>query len=121
MQAIATQVPTTIEELADCGLPENVQKQYGERLVKCILSYIEMEKLEKYIQNRPKKKQKTEASSSHSPLEQSKPVLIDVPDDSADEFDDGIDYSAIEIPGGGKTAETASNLSRASKKSSYFY
>ena len=91
MTNVAIQVPTTLEELSDCELPQNVQKQYGERLVKNINAYIEKEKLQQYIENRPKKKQKTAV------VEESKPILIDVPD-SEDEFDDGIDYSAIQIP-----------------------
>jgi len=101
MTKVAIQVPTTMEELADCDLPQNVQKQYGERLVKNINAYIEKENLQEYVANRPKKKQRTAPVVDRSKSESSKPILIDVPDDSGDEFDefdDGIDYSTIQIP-----------------------
>ena len=96
MNKIAAFVPMTIEELSDCDLPENVRKQYGERLVKSINAYVESQNLHSYIENRPKKKQKTVVEPTES-----KPVLIDVPDsdEAEDEFDDGIDYSQIQIPG----------------------
>mmetsp|Transcript_9010 Transcript_9010/g.21950 ORF Transcript_9010/g.21950 Transcript_9010/m.21950 type:complete len:1376 (+) Transcript_9010:166-4293(+) len=98
MTKIATLVPMTIEELSECELPQNVQKQYGERLVTSINAYIESEHLQQYVENRPKKKQKTTIEESNAP--ESKPVLIDIPDSDEDEFDDdGIDYSTIQIPG----------------------
>ena len=60
MMNIANEVPTTIEELADFELPQNVIKQYGERLVKNFNAFIKQENLQKYIDARPqKKKQKT--------------------------------------------------------------
>ena len=96
ISSVATQVPTTLDELADCDLPQNVRKQYGEQLVKNINAYITQESLQQYIEDRPKKKKTRTAAAAA--VEESKPVLIDVPD-SDDEFgDDGIDYSAIQIP-----------------------
>lgn len=95
MTNVATLVPVTIEELSDCELPQNVQKQYGERLIKSINAFIDQEKLHQYIENRPKKKHKSVAEDNKM---ESKPILIDVPDSDEDEFDDGIDYSAIQIP-----------------------
>ena len=53
---IATQVPTTLNELLGCGIPENVQKQYGERLVKSINTFIDIEQIQRYIENRLTKK-----------------------------------------------------------------
>ena len=91
---IAIQVPTTIKDLADCKLPENVLRQHGERLIKNINAYIDKENLQPYIENRPKEKQKTAANKESKQLESSKPILIDVPDSNG-KFDDGIDYSAI--------------------------
>lgn len=94
MANIAKMVPTTIEELSDCELPQNVQKQYGERLVTSINSFIEQSNLQQYIDNRPKKKQKTVVEESNA---ESKPILIDVPD--SDEFgDDDDDYFAVQMP-----------------------
>jgi len=98
MREIATQVPTSIEDLADCGLPENVQKEYGERLIKNLTSFIQQNNLQSYIENRPTKKRKLDSKKAAVMEKENKPVLIDVPD-TDDEFgDDGIDYSAIEIP-----------------------
>ena len=141
MNSIATQVPTTLDELADCDLPQNVIKQYGERLIKSINAYIEKEKLEQYIENRPKKKPRARVTLAS--VEESKPILIDVDTTNSDddEFgDNGIDFSAIEIPKAsaqtskapsgaaaaptpkpnpyGQTAHKRSKLK--SKKSSYF-
>ena len=98
MANVASECPTTMEELADCELPQNVVKQYGERLLKSINSFIEQTKLQKYIENRPKKKQKTAVSQESN--KETKPILIDVPDESdEDEFaDDQIDFSAIPMP-----------------------
>ena len=66
MANVATLVPTTLDELADCELPQNVQKQYGERLIKNINAYIEQESLQKYVENRPNKKQKAAVDMSTS-------------------------------------------------------
>lgn len=131
MANVATHVPTTLDELAECELPQNVQKQYGERLIKNINAYIEQEKLQKYIENRPKKKHKAAADMSNP---ESKPILIDVPDSDNDEFEDDIDYGAIEIPAPGHLAraaemsnpynqKTPANMAESMskpKKSSYF-
>ena len=92
MSVVANQFPTTLE------LPQNVQKQYGERLIKNINAYIEQEQLQQYVENRPKKQQKTSVADPER-----KPILIDVPD-SNDEFEDDIDYAAIEIPNTGPAA-----------------
>ena len=64
MADVANNVPTSMGELSDCNLPQNTIKQYGERLVKNISAYISQQSLEKHIENRPKKKQKTEVDSN---------------------------------------------------------
>ncbi len=53
MVRVATLVPTTLDELADCELPKNTHRMYGERLIKNINAYIVQEKLKKYVENRP--------------------------------------------------------------------
>ena len=58
MKEIAAKVPTNKEELAECMIPENFQKEYGDRLLKIINSYIEMENLQKCIDDRQAKKRK---------------------------------------------------------------
>ena len=109
---IANKAPTTLEEVADCMLPEHFQKEYGDRLLKNINAYIESEKLQGCIENRPRKKRKSDLSSGES-----QDVII------LDEFDDGIDYAAIEMPGTQQSVKQSlsSPLSKLkSKKSSYF-
>ena len=102
---IATKVPTNLEELAECMLPENFQKEYGDRLLKNINAYIDSEKLHSCIENRPTKKHKRGGAPD------SQDVII------VDEFDDGIDYAAIELP---VTQNSSSDSKLKSKKSSYF-
>lgn len=64
MAIISSKVPTTVEELASCDISENIIRQYGERLVKSINTFIEEENLEKYIENRPpQKKLKSDSSA----------------------------------------------------------
>ena len=87
MRSVAQAVPTTEEELSDCGVPMEIQKQYGERLLKSINSFIEQNSLQQYIENRPKKKKQKTDVADESNNESNKPILIDVPDD-VDEFDD---------------------------------
>lgn len=125
MSVVANQAPTTLDELADCELPQNVQKQYGERLIKNINAYIEQENLQQYVENRPKKKQQKTSIADH----ERKPIVIDVPD-SNDEFEDDIDYAAIEFPNTGTAAQMsnpyiiqklpAKESMAKPKKSSYF-
>ena len=121
MQAIAGHAPTSIDELADCEIGENVKKQYGERLLKNINNYIETEKLQKYIENRSKKKPKTDSKSTAAKSSKdAKPILIDSSDD---EFDDGIDYSALNIPEANSTKPDkpiGSKLKSGGNKSTYF-
>jgi len=104
---ISTQVPTSMEELSSLGiLGENIEKEYGERLIKSIRSFVELENLQKYIDiNAPKRikmaQQATRATPAKRPLDSptappaKAPAVIDVTDD---EFDVGIDFSTIDIP-----------------------
>jgi hypothetical protein len=125
IKAIASEAPTTMGELAECGLPENVQKAYGERLLKNVNAYIESEGLQSYLANRQKKKPKSDLLPTAAAA--AKPSVIDI-DDSGDEFaDDGIDFSSIELPSSSENAGTSSNLKEnksvsklKSSKSSYF-
>ena len=108
---IATKVPTNKEELAECMLPENFQKEYGDRLLKNINAYIQSENLKKCIEERQAKKRKTDNASNGNDV-----IVVD-------EFDDGIDYAAIELPATQNSGEPSSSSSASklkSKKSSYF-
>lgn len=99
MGAIASQVPTTVDELFSIsGLGENVIKEYGERLVKNINAFVELGGLQEYLDKRPKKRPRTEAVKAGkkraAPTANS---IIDV-DAVDDEFEAGIDYGSIAIP-----------------------
>lgn len=115
---IAKRVPTTVSELSELGLAENIEKEYGERLVKNVNAFVEMNKLHKYIekkrasQSAVTKRQRVGQSPKRSPSKA--PVVVDMTDD---EFDNGIDYSAIDLPGiTSSIIKPPSNV----KKSSYF-
>ena len=92
MMNIANEVPTTMEELADCELPQNVIKQYGERLIKNVNAFIEQENLQRYIDVRPKKKQKPNVVEDSKPSAGSKPIINVL--DSEDEFGNNDDEIA---------------------------
>ena len=111
IKEIANKVPTDRNELADCMIPEHFQKEYGDRLLKNINHYIKSENLEGIIDARPKKKSKREVAPESKPLQ-----IID------DEFDDGIDYAAIEMPVTQPSGVASSSNSNAKKstESSYF-
>ena len=127
IKAIAAEAPTTIEELTECGLPVNIVKDYGERLLKNINTYIESNDLKRYIESRPKKKPKSNQLAVAAAAKA--PSVINVLDDSEDEFDDdGIDFSAIPLPnqqnatnGNMKTVETSSKLTSSNKTSSCYF
>jgi hypothetical protein len=46
VKTIAVEVPMTMDELATCGLPENVLQTYGERLLKNVNAYNESNNLQ---------------------------------------------------------------------------
>jgi bloom syndrome protein len=94
MKSIAAQAPMTVEDLKAIGvLGENIIKEYGERIVKIVSSYVAQEGLEEYVARRPSKRAKVVAGSS------SDPTVVEVLDDfGEDEFGADIDFSAIEIP-----------------------
>ena len=106
MGDVANNAPTSMGELSDCNLPQNIIKQYGERLVKNISTYVSQQSLEKYIENRPKKKQKTEVDSKPG---SNQPIVIDVPD-SDNEFDDDIDFSAVPDPSSQKQGDQSKKV-----------
>ena len=58
---IAAKAPTNKEELAECMLPENFQKEYGDRLLKNINAFIQQENLQKCIEDRQAKKRKKDS------------------------------------------------------------
>lgn len=111
MKSIAAQVPTTVEDLKAIGvLGENIIKEYGERIVKIVSSYVAQEGLEEYIARRPSKKAKIAIGSPSSP------AVVELLDDD-DEFGMGIDLSAIDLP---DFKPAAAKAKKAAKASRYF-
>jgi len=146
MSTIATRVPTTMEELSAVGaLGENVEKEYGERLVKNIKAFVVMEKLQSYLKKRATPSTKTPSTAKRNRVEKLQnlasfahrprppppsatkaveSIVVDISDDD-DEFNDhGIDFSAIELPVSRPSATPALLLSSSRKRdlveSSYF-
>jgi ribonuclease D len=118
MSMVASQAPTTLDDLNAVGvLGENVVKEYGERLVKNIKAFVELENLQKFIDRRPPKRPRTDESTELHLVAAKKTAKSKAPPESAvidvddeDEFDVGIDFNAIEIP----------NTKDNAKKSHYF-
>jgi len=104
MGTIASQVPTSVEELNDLGvLGENVVKEYGERLIKNINTFIDQNKLQKYMQGKENKRRKVEETSASKNAQPStfpavakktSPITID------DDFEIDIDFGSIDLPDG---------------------
>ena len=130
MTTIAAQVPTSMEELSDLGiLGENVVNDYGERLVRNISSFVQQEKLEKYLERRAAKRPKVAggtsaaaASSSTAGIAGKAPKGVGKENE---DFDAGIDFSAIDLPTGnnagaanaaGGSAGAASSAAPGAKK-----
>jgi len=122
MGTIASQVPLSVEELNDLSvLGENVVKEYGDRLIKNINSFVTQNNLQKYTRNKrckvdtgevQKAPQSSTIAISNSAATKNNTSMIT---DSDDDFDMGIDFSSIEIPDGPIPAPKT-----LSRKSSYF-
>ena len=96
MKSIAEQVPMTIEDLTGTvALGENIIKEYGERIVKVVRNFVASNDLESYLSRRPAKRAKIAEPKNLPPLEKNR-IQIQDDDDSEDEFDTGIDFSAID-------------------------
>lgn len=134
MTTIAAQVPTSMEELSDLRiLGENVINDYGERLVRNISSFVQQEKLEKYLERRAAKRPKvgggtSAAAASSSTAGTAGKATKGVGKENKD-FDAGIDFSAIDLPTGnagaanaagsaGAASSAAPGAKKAGKKSS---
>lgn len=67
---ISSRLPTSTSELLRCGVTTDVLGDYGDRIIRIVTSYVEQHNLQKY----------------------------DDKVSSEDEFEDGIDYSAVKLP-----------------------
>jgi len=90
IKRIAMQTPLDIDDLQAMGIiGENIIKAYGDRIVKMVSAFIQAHNLEEYITKaRPNKRLKVDTNPRQSLGG----------GDEVDEFDTGIDFSAIEIP-----------------------
>lgn len=95
MKQVASQSPMTIEELRAMGIVgENIVKEYGERLVRTVRGFVELNNLTDYISRiRPTKRLKVNSTDDVGKGKEN--------ENSSDEFDAGIDYSLIEVSGEG--------------------
>ena len=55
MGCVAAHVPTEVEDLAECDIPQSIVDQYGEHLVKSIKAFVEQGNLQQYVNNRRRK------------------------------------------------------------------
>ena len=93
MKTIASNAPTTIDELKMLGiLGEKKLEEYGARIVKPIKRFIEKEGLEDEVAMKRPSKLFMENKSNNAPDQ-----IIEIRDDDDDEFENGIDYDAIDL------------------------
>ena len=105
MKLIAARVPMSMEALKAVGvLGENVIKDYGERIVAVVSSFIEQKDLGDYVlQHRPNKRAKVVEVVD----------MLDDEDDDEDEFATDIDFGSIPLP-------DAKPAAKSKKASPYF-
>ena len=102
IKMVASQCPTTLEELKDLdGLGEQKFKDYGERLIKNIQSFVQMENLEHYLEKKrsslPSKKRKAEPSAkAKAPAKAAKAATVVELDE---EFPLDFEVDDIMLPG----------------------
>ena len=70
-------------------------EEYGARIVKPIKMFVEKEGLEDELVERKRHLAKSAKENTRSKTLSEQ--IIEIPDDDDDEFDDGIDYSAIDL------------------------
>ena len=121
VKSVASYCPTSEEELITLGvLGEAKRKEYGERLIQAIKRFLAMKEisLEHIKSKRPVKRAKLGIQENSKPSASKKQsnevIMIDDPDDEFDEFDTGIDFTAIDIP------DASSTSILPAKKSHYF-
>ena len=94
VKTIAYNAPTTLDDLKALGiLGEKKLQEYGKRIVKPIYMYVEKEGLGEQLKQSKQAKSSNEKRATAKASED----VIEIADDEDDEFDDGIDYSAINL------------------------
>lgn len=95
VKTIANNAPTTIEDLKALGiLGEKKLEEYGSRIVKPIKLFVEKEGLEDQLQRQ--RRNAGMSSGKNSSRNKTSEEVIEIADDD-DEFETGIDYSAIDL------------------------
>ena len=95
IKTIASNAPTTVNDLKALGiLGEKKLEEYGARIVKPITRYVEKEGLEGQLGNRHQVKSSRANKTTDAALSDE---IIEIADDDEDEFEDGIDYGAIDL------------------------
>eukprot|EP00536_Pseudo-nitzschia_multiseries_P017448 jgi/Psemu1/264303/estExt_Genewise1Plus.C_15560004 len=95
VKTIASHAPATVDDLKAIGiLSEKKLEEYGARIVKPIRMYIEKEGLEDHVA-RKRLAKPVEEKRSKTDLNQI--IEIEDDDDDDDEFENGIDYDAIDL------------------------
>jgi bloom syndrome protein len=115
MKSIASQLPTTVEELKGMGeLGENIVEVYGERLVRVVKAFVETKGLEEYLKKKPpsKKHKVTESSRNGTDgvvnnVAMNQSSIVHVLDD---EFDAGIDFAMIDLPDSSAGSDSGSRF-----------
>jgi len=93
IKTIASDAPTTIDGLKALGiLGEKKLEEYGARIVKPIKTFVDKEGLE-FELSRKMPRNSFKKNHIDSPPEQ----IIEIQDDDEDEFENGIDYSVIDL------------------------
>ena len=95
IKTIASHAPTTLDNLKALGiLGEKKLEEYGARIVKPIKSHVEKEGLGEQLLQR---KQAMSSNEKRATGKASEEIIEIADDEEDDEFDDGIDYSAINL------------------------
>jgi hypothetical protein len=86
----------TLDELKACpDISDKKVGEYGARIVKAVSSYVKNNNLEEFVQKRPAKRPRgANGENKKSPTVASSIIVID---DDDDEFDEDIDYAAINL------------------------
>lgn len=101
VKGIAAHAPTNLGELKSCQIiPDQKVEEYGQRIVKVVSFFVTSNNLQQHLQKRPSKRQRT----AKDPQAVSNPA-IEIDDDDDDEFDESIDYSAIDLDVSAKSAK----------------
>jgi superfamily II DNA helicase RecQ len=106
VKSIAFHAPMTIDELKACpDISDKKVGEYGARIVKAVSSYVKNNNLEEFVHKRQSKRPKTATGANKMSSAVATSVIV-IDDDDDDEFDEDIDYAAINLDVGSKEINT---------------